>query len=900
MGVASDTHVTGHMIPELPDAEGAERWSCQQQLLRAGSGSQVGGESQADHDVAEGFLKKGVGGGSPGERVCVAEASDECGTSGPLKPKAAAKTFSYAQALKTSLADSGWSSPRSHTPSEGSLPLDTRTPTPVSMLMPIQTPSQTPPLSSNTVGNSPSHVELATTPEYTHHSISPDKPRRSPDKPYRSSDTPASPPESSAGKVQPLQHKDVMVGHSAVLDSAVSPRSDGRGSPQDEVVVHQPLLQEPLIVREEGSEVAAAEVEKVANQLTPAKNTLVEDVGGRELPQVPSPPTLQSRVQPILNNAPMSSAQGSVPDAPPTSLPAFPHSHVQLQPDHLLQAHVPIPVPSQEQSQTQLPQKQWPRQAQVPTQQLLTNQRQFEQPLQGGPQPLLQNQQNRQGSIQLTHQHLQQQHTPQSVQLQHMQLKQQQQQQLHFLHIQQMAAQKQHQLQLLQHVHRLQRHGYLDPAPLVSVARLPTPQQPLHLLTSRPQVAAPAPQVLPTASHLNPQNVMLMRANLQQAFQQQLMPKHLQSPSRHPVQQNSEQSKLLRSDRPTSSPPGLLKTHYVGPAVASQPAVTGAGSSYTLAGDHSSREMSQPASGQTGVTVAVCGDKLDGNGDMKSRLSVTASPFIPGGKSEQPVAPPRPPKKISPPLVESLPPSSRPRHPPGFEHPQVARQFLLQSAVQPAVLPNQPLPLTAVRPLTTLPATPLANHPALLPPAQLAALRMQQSLAKTASLPLHLPAHTTRQTGIQTRPVSFYQYHQPSRGDALLRHDPTHHTKATPSPSDSSQILDQPKILQLPSVPPQGSGGLIPNPFAAAGVTFVPPVTVPALPLTTPTPTPSPQTLSLTKSGSALRQPKKALLPTPTTLPTAPRTALAPSSTTAVPVRLPLAHRQEQQLQHSY
>ena len=485
-----------------------------------------------------------------------------------------------------------------------------------------------------------------------------------------------------------------------------------------------------------------------------------------------------------------------------------------------------------------------------------------------------------------------------------MQLQQLQQQQLHYniIRFQQMKQQQQQQqqLQLLQQAHRLQRHGYLDPAPLVSVARLPTPQQPLRLPTSRPQMAAPAPQVLPTASHLNPQNMMLVRANLQQAFQKQHVPKHLQSPSRPPVQQSSEQSKLLKSDCPTSSHTGQMKTHYTGPAVASQPTGTGTGSNYPLAGDHPGRETSQPANGgQTGTTVTVSGD---GNGDLKSRLSVTASPFIPGGNSEQPpVAPAQPPKNISSPLVESVPLSSRLHHPPGFDHPQVPRQYLLQSAVPPAVLPNQPLPLTAVRPLTTHPATPLASHPTLpLPTAQLAALRMQQSLAKTVSLPLHLPAHTTRQTSIQTRPVSFYQYHQPSRGDALLRHDPTQHTKAAPSPSDSSHNLDQPKLLQFPSVLPPGSGGLMPNPFTAAGVGFGPPVTVPALPLTTPTPTPSPQTLSLTMSASGLRQPKKALLPTPTSLPSGPRTALAPSSTTAVPVRLPHTHRQEQQLQHLY
>ena len=892
MGVASDTHVTGHMIPELPDAEGAEWVSCQQQLPRAGSGSQVGGEGQADHNAGEDLQKRGVGGGSPGGRPCVEEArggrpcveeaSGECGGAGPLKPKQTAKTFSYAQALKTSLADSGWSSPRSHTPSEGSLPLDTRTPTPLSMMVPVLTPSQTPPLSSKTLGSSPSHIELSSTSECTHKSVTPDKPRRSPD-------TPAPPLEPRGEMVQSLELKDVAVGHVTVLEAAASPGSNERGSPHDEKAAHQPLLQEPLMMKEESREVAAAEVEGV---LTPAKDTPAEDMGECELPQAHSPSTLHpnSQVQATLNNAPACSAQ--VPDTPPTSLPAIPHSHVQLQPDHLLQTQLPAPVvPVPHQEQTQLPRKQWPHQAQAPTQHL-HNQRQFEQALQSP--SLLQNQQNRQGNVQLTQQLLQQQHSPQSIQLQ--QLHQHQQQQLHFLRLQQMKQQQQH-LQFLQ-AHRLQRHGYLDPASLVSVARLPTPQQPLHLLTSRPQMTAPAPQVLPTASQLNAQNMMLVHANLQQAFQKQHMPKHLQSPNRPPVQQSSEQTKLLKSDCPISSHPGQIKTHYTGPAVANQPTVTGAGPSYPLAGDHHGREAPQPANGgQTGTTLAVSGD---GNGDLKSRLSVTASPFIPGGKSEQPVTPAQPPKKIGSPLVESVPLSSRPHHPPGFEHPQVARQYLLPSTVPPAVLPNQPLPLTAVRPLTTPQPTPLASHPTLpLPPVRLAALHMQQSLAKTVS-PLHPPANTTRQTSIQTRPVSFYQYHQPSRGGALLRHDPTQHTKATPSPSDSSHNLDQLKLLQFPPVLPPGSGGLMPNPFTAAGVAFVPPVTIPTLPLTTPTPTSSPQTLSLTKSASGLRQAKKPLLPTPTSHPSAPRTALTPSSTTAVPVRPPLAHRQEQQLQHSY
>ena len=912
MGVASDDHVIGHVIPMLPDAEGANPWSAsssKQQCPRAGSGSQVSRESRVDHTVvgesksmqgkgpSQCDRRRGIPASEPG---CVGSTSEHL-----LKPKAAAKTFSYAQALKTSLTDSAWSSSRSHTPSEGSLLLDdTRTPTPVPMLIPVRTPTQTPPLGSNTLGSSPDRIqisELPSTPDRTHQTITPDS---SPDPPLTGTTQPE--PKASVERMQALQSPSAQL-VASMLDS---PSSDC--SPQGDVMVRQPGPGEPEVVNEEGGE---SEGEKIQNPLVPSEHFVPKDVvvcDGQHAP--PGPLTHHhpvSQVQASLNSALTNIAHVDVPKTTPASLPAVGFPRPPMRPD---QGLGPDPVPS-DHPQPQLSQKQqWPHPypAASAASQQLHNQQLLKQRLQGGPQPLqLQNQQNTQGNIHV------QQHNPQHVphlQLQQaMQLKQQQQQhaqQLHVFRLQQQQQQQQiaekQQLQqhlqhqrLLQHAHRLQqqRQHFPEPASLVSVARLPTPRQPLHPLTSRPLMTVPAPQVLPTGSHLPPRNMLVLQAHLLQQHQ------HVPQKSRHlTLQQNSE---LQKSNRPTS-PPGLWKarTQYAMHSVAGKQSAFRAENSGQAPSpsrmspsSYPSGELPSTATGGGGPGVAVSGDKRDGNGDLKTRLSVTASPFVPGGKSEQPVTPTQPLKKISPPLVEGAPLSTHLRHPPGFKHPQVPRPFLLQ----PAVLPAQALPLTAVRPLTTIPATPLVSHPPLplsLPPAQLAALRMQPSLPKTVSLPLHLPAHTTRQTSVQTRPVPFYQYHQHSRGDALLRHDPTHLTKVTPSPSETPSaqthsLLDQPKVLQVPPVVPPGSGGLIPNPYAV-GVAFVPPVAMSTLPLTTPTPSPSPQTLSFVKSSSAL-QAKKALLPTPTTIPAPPGMVLPPSSTTAVPLRLPLAHGQEQQ-----
>lgn len=847
VGVASDSHVTGHVIPVLADAEGATQWSgpcSQQQSLRAGSDSHG---SDASKKVER-------------KSQCTEEDDDGCGCGEhSLKPKppAAAKTFSYAQVLKTSLSDS-WTSSRSHTPSEGSLAVDTRTPTPVNML--LQTPPQTSPLDSNT--HSPNQSsEVASTPEHNHLNASLDRLHASPDL--------SSMPMLSPAQLEPtVNEEDETSSHTspqavvAASESVDSPKSVEVCSSQDRAEIST-SPDHSMAVNEKGRELPT----DTAAALMPSLHVVSDD--STDLPPAPPPPTNVVSV-----SAPSSTTCADLPKATPTPLPVtvrFPQPRVQT--DQLLQKQGSILVPPQDHIQTQKP---WAHPVQLPSQQLHSEQR-----VASGPNPLVHtHQHHRQGNIPVPQQHMQ--HNPHLQQLQlqqHLQLKQPQLQHL-LLQVQKQQLYQQQQQQV--QYHRLQpqqRHRYPEPA---SVTRLPTPQRPLPLLTSRPLMTAPAPRVLPTPSHLHP-----MLLQLQQAFQQ---PQHIALKSHQMIPMQQQNSELLKSE-----PPGLPKTrtaHYHVHDMAGKQLVIGATSesASTYPSGGRSREVSQPT-GSSQETVSVAEKREGGNGDLKTRLSVTASPFIPGGNSDQQATPTPPLKKISPPLVEGPP---HPRHPPGFDHAQVPRPFLLQ----PAILPTQAL--AAVRPLTTIPAAPIASHPPLALSLPVAALRMQQQqqqqpLTKT----IHLPAHTTRQASVPTRPVPFYQYHQTSHGDTLIRHDPAHHTKVPPSdppPVQGHALLDQPKLLQS-SMLPHGGGGLMPNPFTA-GVTFVPPVAVPPLPLTTPTPSPSSQALPLTKSSSAL-QAKKALLPTPTTIATHhPGIALSTPSATTVPGRL--SHGQEQQLQHSY
>ena len=410
----------------------------------------------------------------------------------------------------------------------------------------------------------------------------------------------------------------------------------------------------------------------------------------------------------------------------------------------------------------------------------------------------------------------------------------------------------QQQLLLLQHhkllqqqsqkLHPHQRQAFPDSVSMVTMARLPAPRQQFHLVNPRPLMTTPTPGG--SAHQLpHPQGVVMVSTPLQQQFHQTLLPQQ------KPLFSLPPHSRQELGRAPTISPPCLQATV--------------------------SRHSMQPFHGGfRGNQQPEMGER-----DGKVGLSVTASPFVPGGKSEQGA------KKRSPP-VGDLPAPPHPHRPPGFDQPSLATRPLL---LQPTLLPAQPLP----RPITTHPTPPLVTHPPLplsLPPSsQLAALqRLHQPVAKPGVHHLH----TTRPA---TRPLSFFQYHHPhTRGDALLLHDPAHHQKATPTLSDSAHqshsLLEQAKLLQVSSVFPPGSAGLIPNPYTTGGVAFMPPIAIPTVSLTTPTLTP-PQTLPLLKGGVGIAQ-KKPLLPTPTA-PQAVITGVAPSGT-----RLPLTHLSQQVQQH--
>ena len=920
-GVSTDSHVTDHVIPELHDAgtlDGVDEWSnIQQQSMRAGSDSGGGGDQNER-------MKGDVVVGKDPQKILVSGNNNRAAVehSSVITKTAASKTFSYAQALKTSLGDSsGRTTPCSHTPSDISALPDTRTPTPVSVQ------------ASSVLHTSPSDSPK------THGKLVEEKTSQEEDDGW-------SPTNDHISPVPSLELEDKLH-HSDVIPS-VEPQEvvvisneggDDSGACQvstcDMVVNEESIGEEDRLVPEDEPTV-------------PSQGDYEGEIDGCGFEQS-SQPTTTSTIQPesmqsALINAPHT-VISTVLTTTAASLLSFPSStpqltYVESNTEHLLQTQVQVSVPTQDHAQ--LPGKQWTRHVQVPLQ--VQNQPMMERRVHSGPQQVVHNQQvyqqlGRQGNIQLTQQQQQQQqqhykqNSPQHV----LQQLKQQQNIRNMIHFQQMA-QKQHlqQQQQLQHhqkqqlqqqllqvqrVNQQQRRSYPDPTSLVSVARLPTPRQQLHLLGTRPLMTAPAPQVLPPtqASQLqhHTQNLVVLPTPVQHNVhhhqqQQQQVPQHKVFPMQHSQLEHAKILSDSRTSTTAASLPGSILHPTQSTSTAPQQLVLAGGQHPPTTIPSVPQSSGSPQS----VTNSVAGstvseDKGGGNGDLKTRLSVTASPFIPGGKTEQPPGNKnRPDKKISPPLIEnSNVHSVQPVQPPGFE--QITRPFLLQ----PTMVPGQPhLPLnSAVRPLTTIPPTPLVNHPTLplsLPPrAPLAAtMCVPQSLAKTASLPLHLPTHTTRPAAVQTRQVPFYQYHQPNRGDALLHHNPAHHTKSSlPDSTQSHSLLDQPKLLQM--FPP-GSAGLIPNPYTPAGMTFVPPIAIATLPLTTPTPTPSPQTLSFSKNGSntAGLQQKKPLLPTPTAaLQTPPITALVGgvsplSSTTGTQPRLPLRQdqQQQQQLQHSY
>ena len=725
----------------------------------------------------------------------------------------AAKTFSYAQALKTSLADSSWSTSRSHTPSETSLILDTRTPTPVQVQVPSPTTVSVP--TPNSL-DSPAGREDSSPSQLS--------------SPLPSTGNTAS-PESTEEKVPAHGGDDVIITSGASPEGEVAPVVTSKESVGED---SQPL--NDLAVEEgEGKEVSGERKEDLP--ATAAAKS--EETSGRGLQQAPPPGQAQTQVH------------RGTPEHPPNPLPPQPaqESMATRQVEPLLQTQPSAPVSSLD--QPVLPQKQWlrPLQAQVHTRQP----RLVEQPrLQASRPDLL-------SSVQSKPQHLQ-------LQAAQLQFKQQQLQQLIL-----MARKQQPQLLHQQHSQRVLQHrqqGFYESA---SIARLPTPHQPLQLVGARPLMTTPTHQGLAVASpHQmpHPQSLFVLQSP------------HLQHPFHPPLPQ---QTHLSFTRAPTTQE--VRKTEH--PANISPPG---------LPLNTSKQVVHSPANyrgdGSTQVSIGEVGENMEGNGESRAGLSVTASPFIPGGRTEQ--SPPvQSVKKISPPLVD-IPPYLVSR-PPGFEPPQLPRPVLLQRAV----LPAQPLSLTAVRPITTIQAPPRPTLPLSLPPPhpQLTTLRIQPPLAK----PLHhLSSQAPRLASVvPTRPVSFYQFHHPQNrgGETILLHKPTHHQKVTPSLSDSIQghsLVDQAKLLHVSSIfHPQGHAGLIHNPYTAGGVTFVPPVAIPTASLTTPTPTPA---LSLAKGGSVIAG-RKPLLPTPT----APQAIMTGTLSSGTP-RLSLAHRPQdpQALQHSY
>ena len=425
----------------------------------------------------------------------------------------------------------------------------------------------------------------------------------------------------------------------------------------------------------------------------------------------------------------------------------------------------------------------------------------------------------------------------------------------------------------------------------------------------------------PVSSLQQQQQLMLHQAQLRQTLQQQQL-------------QASEKSKPNRRDgSPKAPPPGLPKAKalYDLPKGSSDTSVLQAGMaglpascSSAAVSEQQRRGGAQASSTHTSLavkqgTVGTPGDRKEG-GESKVGLSVTASPFIPGTKTEQPAPTTNHQlKKTSPPSSEGAALLSNPRHPPGFEHPsppppplQVAGPVLMQQA---GLASGHPL--TAVRPL---PAGPLPRHPSLplsLPPQPLAVAtfpmqQQPQTLAKTTPLPLHLTAHASRQNSGQPRSVPFFSYHQPpSRGEHLHRHNHSHHSKPSAGPAEQHRtpghlLLDQSKVIPLPPALQRGTTGLMPTPYPA----FIPrlPAAAPSLPLTTTPPVPSPQAMALAKGSALHQQQKQPLLPTPTSVipsppvmssPAASVIAIPPSAQMAVRVPFPLSQEQQQQPLHT-
>ena len=767
----------------------------QHQSSRAGSGG--GGVWEEEEGISSALAGKGEAGG--------AEISSKTGA-------ASAKTFSYAQALKTSLADSSWSTSRSHTPSDTSLMLDTRTPTPVQVQVPSPTPVSVP--TPNSL-DSPACREDGSPSQLS--------------SPLPSTGNTAS-PDSTEEKVPAHDGDDVIITLGASPEGEVAPVVTSKESVGED---SQPL--NDWVAEEGGGKEVSGERKEDMPATTAAKS---EEISGCGLQQAPPPGKAQSQVQ------------RGTPERLPNPLPPQPAQEPMAtrQVEPLLQMQPSAPISSLD--QPVLPQKQWlrPLQAQARTRQP----RLVEQPrLQASRPDFL-------SSVQSKPQHLQ-------LQAQ-LQLKQQQLQQLIL-----MAQKQQPQLLHQQHSQRVLQHrqqGFYESA---SVTRLPTPPQPLQLLGPRPLMTTPTHQGLAVASpHQmpHPQSLLVLQSpHLQHTFHPPLPPRqtHFSFP-RAPTTQE-----VRKTERPANiSPPGL-------PLNTSKQVV------------HS--PANYRGNGSTQVSIGEVGEKKEVNGESRAGLSVTASPFIPGGRTEQSANPHvQSVKKISPPLVD-IPPYLVSR-PPGFEPPQLPRPVLIQRAV----LPAQPLSL---RPITTIHAPLRPTLPLSLPPPhpQLATLRIQPPLAK----PLHhLSSQAPRPASVvPTRPVSFYQFHHPQNrgGETILLHDPTHHQKVAPSLSDSTQgrsLVGQAKLL--PMFHPQGHAGLIRNPYTAGGVTFVPPVAIPTASLTTPTPTPSPQALSLATGGLGLAG-KKPLLPTPT----APQAIMTGTLSSGTP-RLSLAHRPQdsQALQRSY
>ena len=810
-----------------------------------------------------------------------------------------AKTFSYAQALKTSLTESSWSTSPSHTPSETSLMLDTRTPTPVHIAVPsptLSTPDSPAGRENNSPGKSSSpHPSTAPHPTSTEERVPPDNVI------VTSSGAPpeadVAPPvtnvtleESDSEDTRPLdQAEKEEEGSEEVSVEKKENRAAGTQSgetiggcglqqapppsqAQSQVQrgtleqVHNPLPSQPV----QGPLTRQAEPlptrEQLSNrQVQHLSNRQVQHLSNRQAETFPVPEPLATRqVEPLPTQEQLSNRQAEVYSNRQAETMPVQEPLATRQVEPLLQARPTMPVSSLE--HVALPQKQWFRPVQAHARQPHL----VEQPRLQAPRPELQpsTQQSRPLFLQ------------QQAQLQ---LKQQQLQQLI------LTAQKQHSLQpqlLQQHVQRLVHHrqyGYPESA---SIARLSTPPQPLHLVSARPLMTTHAPQGLPvTSCHQlpHPQSLLVLQtARLQHPFHPPLPPQqtHLSFPLAPTTQE------VRKNEHPAALSPSSLSLKTSKQQVFHHPA--------SYRGDGPSVVSAQQV---------LVDERKEENGESKAGLSVSASPFIPGSKTEQSanslVAPGS--KKISPPLVDVRPHHRFTSRPPGFEHPQLPRPVLLQ----PTVL-HQPLSLAA--PVRTIQAPPrptlplsFPHHPPHAHP-HLASLGIQQpQLGKPIH---HLQSQTSRVAAsvVPARPLSFYhQFHLPQTrgggGDTLLFHDPTHHQKVTPSLSDSADLLEQAKLLKMSSVfHPHAHAGLIPNPYTGAGVAFVPPVAMPTASLTTPTPTPSPQALA--KGVSTGLAAKKPLLPTPT----APQAMMTGPLSSGVP-RLSLPRQQQQDvqsLQHSY